>query len=110
MRVKIITTNVINDKDDLLYNSGFNEIYKINSLQNADYVIATIDSIIKNNQKFNVSTKLESVDITFDYKNKEAAKIVYDHYLCSRYKYDIDINISVYLRHLFYTKNYVNEK
>jgi hypothetical protein len=47
MEIEIITNNVVRKNGMCV--DGYHEVHKISHLQNVDHIIATIDSIIKNN-------------------------------------------------------------
>lgn len=62
MKVTIITANSMYKNNQCI--GGYHEIHEVNYLQNVEYVIATINSIIKNNLMYGcVDTVLESVEV-----------------------------------------------
>ena len=76
---KITTANSLYRNNECV--GGYNEVHKINSLQNVEHVVATVQSIIDNNKKFDTDTKLETITITINKKKKELAKKVDDYYI-----------------------------
>ena len=61
------------------YVKGYHEIHEINCAHNVNYMIATINSIVKNNLLFKEDdTKL--TDVFISCSNEEFTKAVIDHY------------------------------
>lgn len=63
MKVKIITCNSKYENGKCV--GGYHEIHKINFLQNANHIIASINSIIKNNLLYGCKdTVLEEISVS----------------------------------------------
>lgn len=63
--VEILTSNATYENCECV--GGYHEIYKINYLQNAQHLIATVESIIKNNLLYGCGdTVLEYVMVSCD--------------------------------------------
>ena len=73
---------------------GYHEIHKIKYLQNIDHLIATIDSIIKNNLLYGCNdTVLESVIVSCD--NPLIANSINEHYngKCGKVKIEVELQL-----------------
>lgn len=89
--VEILTSNATYENGECV--GGYHEIHKINYLQNTQHLIATIDSIIKNNLLYGCDdTVLEDVMVSCD--DQKVVDKVNKHYngQCGRVKIYIEFS------------------
>lgn len=83
--IEILTCNSIHKDGECI--GGYHEIHKINYLQNINHLIATIDSIVKNNLLYGCdNTVLESISVSCS--DKYIIDLLNEHYkeLCGKVK------------------------
>ncbi len=77
MKIEIITCNSKYENGQCV--GGYHEIHKINFLQNTNHIIATIDSIIKNNLLYGCDdTVLEEISVSCN--NEKIKDEINNHY------------------------------
>ena len=91
--VEIVTSNALYEDGKCV--GGYHEIHKINYVQNEKHLIATLDSIIKNNLLYGCDeTVLESVNISCDSQMMVDALNKYYNGLCGKVKICAELEIA----------------
>lgn len=86
MRVQIITCNT--KRENGKYKDSYHEIHEIDNLRSVEHLIATIDSVISNNQLFkDINDTLDSIIVSGNDTN--ILNMVIDHY--NKYKSSVPI-------------------
>lgn len=88
-KIEILTCNSMYKDGECV--GGYHEIHEIKYLQNVNHLIATIDSIIKNNLLFGCDdTVLESVSISCN--DQGVIDVINEHYkgLCGKVKIEAE--------------------
>lgn len=83
--IEILTCNSMYQDGECI--GGYHEIHKINYLQNIEHLIATIDSVVKNNLLYGCNdTVLESVSVSCS--DQSVIDAINKHYkgLCGKVK------------------------
>lgn len=89
MSAEIMTCNSMYNDGECV--GGYHEIHEIKYLQNVNHLIATIDSIVKNNFLFGCDdTVLESVSVSCS--NQSVVDVINEHYkgFCGKVKIEAD--------------------
>ena len=87
--VEILTCNSMYKDGECV--GGYHEIHKINYLQNVNHLIASIDSIVKNNLLYGCDdTILESISVSCS--NQSIVDAINDHYkgFCGKVKIEAE--------------------
>lgn len=88
--VEIMTCNSMYKDGECV--GGYHEIHEIKYLQNINHLIATIDSIVKNNLLFGCDdTVLKSVSVSCS--NQSVVDVINEHYkgFCGKVKIEADL-------------------
>lgn len=86
MRIQVITCNT--KRENGKYKDSYHEIHEIDNLRCIDHIIATVNSIVSNNQLFkDINDTLDSVIISGD--NNDIIDKVIKHY--NKYGSDVPI-------------------
>lgn len=90
--IEILTCNSIYQDGECI--GGYHEMHKINYLQNIEHLIATIDSIVKNNLLYGCDdTVLESVSVSSS--DKDVINALNNHYngACGKIKIEVGFTL-----------------